>query len=348
MQRNTAYLTDLKTISVKAEAIPPIADDDVLVQMKSVGICGSDISYYNTGRTGVGKLVFPHVLGHESAGVIVGKGNAVTRFELGDRVVVEPGVPCGKCKHCLSGHYNRCEEISFMSTAKKMPYSEGAFTGYSVRPSHFVYRLPDTVSFDQGAMIEPLSVAFHSIERSGVKAGQKVAIIGCGPIAGCVLLVLRSLGIGDVTMTDMVPSRLECMDRLGAKRTQDVKDLDFLQLKNLTDERYDVVFDTSCNENAINAGIAWLEKGGNMTLIGVLGSSKNLDLQTLFLKEASLVTSFRYVNTYPRCISMIANGLLDPLPLVSHHFPLDRIAEAFELACSKKEDTMKIIIDIGL
>jgi len=151
----------------------------VLIKVKSVGICGSDISYFLKGSTGVGKIQFPHTLGHECSGTIV-KTSEHSKFKLGDRVTVEPGYPCHMCKHCLSGQYNLCENISFMSSAKKLPYSDGAFSEYIVRPEGSVFVIPDSMSYDQAALLEPISVGYHAVQRSGIKAGQRAAILGCG------------------------------------------------------------------------------------------------------------------------------------------------------------------------
>lgn len=343
INQKIAFLTDLEKIELQEVPIPSPSAFEVLIKVEAVGICGSDVSYYSKGSTGVGKVQFPHILGHECSGVVVQTGEG-SKFKIGARVVVEPGVPCCICNHCLTGHYNRCENISFMSSARKLKYSDGAFAEYIVRPEQFVYLIPENISFEQGALIEPLSVAFHAIERSGIKTGQKVAILGCGPIASCVLLVLRSMGIGDIIMTDIVENRLKRVKQLGASSVYNTKDTSPKDIQMLESD-VDVVFDTTCNEQAINGSLTWLKKGGALTLIGVFSSTKNIDLQTLFIKEQSIITSFRYVNTYPSCISLIANGFVDPSLIVSHHYPIHKIAEAFEMAVNHKDEVMKIIID---
>lgn len=341
--QKTAFLTNIETIEIQKGPIPSPSTREVLIKVEAVGICGSDVSYYLNGSTGVGKLQFPHILGHECSGIVVQVGEG-SRYTIGDRVAVEPGVPCCSCSHCLSGHYNRCENISFMSSARKLKYSDGAFAEYIVRPDQFVFSIDDSISFEQGALIEPLSVAYHAIQRSGVKAGQKVAILGCGPIASCVLIVLRAMGVSDIFMTDIIEHRLKQVKNLGASSAYNTKKISAEEIQ-LLESGVDVVFDTTCNEQAINSSLKWLNKGGTLTLIGVFSSSLNIDLQTLFLKEQSIVTSFRYVNTYMPCISLVSNGLVDPTMIVSHHYPIDRIAEAFEMAVNHKDEVMKIIID---
>lgn len=338
-----ALLTGLMKLEIAEAEVPQIQDGEVLIKVESVGICGSDVSYYSKGSTGVGKVQFPHTLGHECSGRIA-KASKHSCFKVGDRVAIEPGFPCHTCSHCLSGHYNRCQSISFMSSAQKLKYSDGAFSEYIVRPEGSVFIIPDSISFDQAALLEPISVGYHAVQRSGIRAGQRAAILGCGPIAACVLLVLRALGVGSIVMTDIEKSRLNAMESLGASETFDTSGMSDEELRKLV-TKIDVVFDTTCNEEAINASLHWIEKGGSLVFIGVFTSGRFIDLQTVFRKELTLTTSFRYANTYPACISLIENNLLDPMPLVSHHFPLIKIQEAFEEATNNKKEVMKIIIN---
>lgn len=338
-----AFLTDIEKIEIQEVPLPSPSALEVLIKVEAVGICGSDVSYYSKGSTGVGKIQFPHILGHECSGTVIQTGEG-SKFKIGDRVVVEPGVPCCSCNHCLTGHYNRCENISFMSSARKLKYSDGAFAEYIIRPEQFVYLLPESISFEQGALIEPLSVAFHAIQRSGIQAGQKAAILGCGPIASCVLLVLKALGIGNIIMTDIVENRLNQVKTLGASLAYNIKGRTAENIQRLETD-VDVVFDTTCNEQAINTSLHWLNRGGTLTLIGVFSSNKSIDMQTLFLKELSIISSFRYANTYLPCISLIANGFVDPSLIVSHHYSIQKIAEAFEMAFKHKNEVLKIIID---
>ncbi len=344
MKNTIIYLTDLEKFNIKEEEINFPKNDEVLIKIDCVGICGSDISYYSKGSTGVGKLKFPHILGHESAGTIIDIGNNCSNFKVGDRVAIEPGVPCGKCNYCLEGHYNCCENISFMSTAKKSKYSEGAFLKYSIRPSSFVYKLPDNVSFEEGALIEPLSVAYHAISQSKIKPGSSAAIIGCGPIAGCILLMLKAFGVHEVSMSDIIDSRLEKMKCLGASQIVNTKEMNENQLNNCFNKSFDAIFDTSCNEKAINSGINQLKKRGKLIQVGVISKKINIDLQTLFLKEASILTSFRYANTYEKCISLINKKTIEPIKLISHIFQYTEVDKAFSTAKNLEDNPLKILI----
>ncbi len=342
-----AYLTKVRTVEIRTAPIPPIGGKDVLVRVRRVGICGSDISYFTKGYTGVGAIKFPHVMGHELSGDIVATGDLVSHLAVGDRVVVEPGYSCGQCEHCLTGRYNLCTHMSFMSSAVAKEYKQGALAEFCVRPSHLVFKLPPEVSYDQGALMEPLSVAMHAVQRSGLLSGQSAAVLGSGPIAACILMVLISQGIIDVTMTDLVRQRLDFMTTVGAKRVLDVAELTPDQLqKAVLEQSVDAVFDTTCNEKAVNTGLVWLKKGGTLVLVGVPDHDYMLDLRTIFNKELTIRSSFRYANTFPRIIPLVASGVLKPERLISHRFPFNRVQEAFDLSAQKTGGVMKVLIEI--
>lgn len=345
MHRKVAYLTQKATIEVKDEEIRPIRDNEVLINIKAIGICGSDVSYYAKGTSGLGYLNYPHILGHECAGVIEEVGSEVTGFSKGERVAIEPGLPCGKCEYCTSGKYNLCENLSFMGTAVVRPYGEGGMTDYVIRPDRMIHKIPDAVTYEQAAMFEPLSVAIHAVKRGQITAGQKVAVLGCGPIAGCLLQVLKAAGASAIYMTGHHDARLERMMSLGATRVFNVKGLSKEENIGLLPEQVDVVFDTTCSEDAINAAFHWIKKGGILVEVGVPISNKSLDMNTAFIRELAIISTFRYENTYPKAISMTAAGLLKPEELVTHHFPIEQTWDAMKLAASRSDSVMKIVID---
>ena len=344
MKRTVAYLTGLSQIEVREDEIKEPGRGEVLVQIKAIGICGSDVSYYTKGTGGIGYITYPHIPGHECAGVIVKTGEGVEDFKPGDRVAIEPGVPCGRCGYCLSGKYNLCKTLSFMSTAVVRKYGEGGMASYVIRPDQMLYKLPDQMAYEQGAMLEPLSVALHAFHKSGLRPGQKAAILGCGPIAGCVLEVLNASGIEDVYMTDIIPARIEAMKRIGAKDAFDTSSVPADQIAGLLPEEVDCVFDTTCNVAAINGSVSWLKKGGNIVLIGVPHHNYDLEMNAIFNKELSILTSFRYANTYSDAISMVASGKLQPEKLITQRFPLAEAKKAMELAASRDPSVLKIVL----
>lgn len=344
--QKAAYLTALHTIELKECPIPSVGATDLLIRVKAVGICGSDIAYYANGRTGMGAVTFPHLLGHECAGEVVAAGKLVEQFCVGDRVAVEPGVACGTCTPCRTGNYNLCNEISFMSSAVVRPYGEGGMSEYILRPASFVHPLPDTVNYEQGAMAEPLSVALHAVRQSGIQPGQTAAIIGCGAIAACIFLTLRTAGVTDICMTDVLPERVARMQTMGAAHAHCTAGLSLTGLEQLAMNTRDVVFDTSCNELAINAGIKWLNKAGKLIQVGVPVGGCVLDVQSLFIRQGSVITSFCYANTYPQVISLLSAGEMCSDLLITHRFPLELTSRAMVLAASKNVDVMKIMLTV--
>lgn len=344
MKRRVAFLTRAGKIEIREQEMPELCEGEVLIRVRSVGICGSDISYYTKGETGLGRLDFPHILGHECAGDVVRTGGEDRRLQPGDRVAVEPGVGCGICDYCRTGRYNLCESMAFMSSAIKRPGGEGGMAEYIIRPTQYVYPIPDTMSYEQAALAEPVSVAIHAMRRSGIRPGQSAAILGCGPIAGCILLVLSACGVSRIYMTDIDETRVRKMKGLGASETYLVKGKEPESLRALLPEEVDVVFDTTCQEDACNASLSWIKKGGVLTLVGVPTGYRMLDLQTLFVREQSIITTFRYANTYPTAIRLMEGGRLHPEALVSHRFPFEKAGEAMEKAAAREPDVMKVMI----
>jgi len=345
MKRNVAYLTETGKIRIMEDELPEPREKEVLIRVRSVGICGSDVSYYTRGATGMGKLDFPHVPGHECAGDVVRAGSDDCGLRPGDRVAIEPGVPCGECEYCRTGRYNLCGKISFMSSAVKRPGGEGGMAEYVIRPARYVYKIPDNMSYDQAALAEPVSVAVQAVKKSGLWAGQDAAVLGCGPIAGCLLLVMRAYGMNKIYMTDIVKKRAGRMKELGASEAYYTEKLEEDELDALLPGKVDAVFDTTCSATAVNASMHWLKKGGVIMEVGVPEGKKNLDMQTAFANELSIATTFRYANTYPLAIALMESGMLHPERLISHRFPFSDADLAMKKAASGGGDVMKVMIE---
>jgi len=185
-----AFLERARVLSVHEIDRPMCGNDEVLVRIHSTGICGSDLHYYKEGRVGTNVITDPLVLGHESSGEVVGIGSEVSHVILGDRVTIEPGVPCLKCEFCLAGRYNLCNSVKFIGAP---PY-HGTFREYVNHKGLFVHKLPDSVSYEEGACVEPLAVGFHSVSRAGIRPGEKVLITGAGPIGLIAMMFARLAG----------------------------------------------------------------------------------------------------------------------------------------------------------
>lgn len=344
--RKVALLTQTGRIEMRRLPMPVPGPEDVLIRIRAVGVCGSDVSYFRNGRTGVGAIRFPHILGHECAGVVEAAGSRVRTLKAGDPVCIEPGYFCGKCPQCTQGNYNLCRDMSFMGSAVAHDYGEGALVEYSLRPAHLTFKLPENVGFDLGAMVEPLSVGLQAVRSGRVPAGGRAVVMGCGPIGACILIMLKALSAGEVIITDVQPSRLKAMEAMDA-RTIDVSGMDEAQLRELlADASADAVFDTSCVEAAINAALHWLKKGGRLVQVGVPAGRCALDMQTLFNRGIALIPSFRYANTYPAVLQLLSTGRLPADRLITHRFPFDATQQAFELAASRSAEVMKVLIEL--
>ncbi len=326
--------------------MPEPKDDEVLINVKHVGICGADLEFFRDGGIGGWKLEFPAVLGHEPAGIVAGLGKDVKGLKEGDAVSIEPGKTCGTCEYCSSGQYNLCPDVQFMSIPGQ---ATGAFQDYVVWPSNRVFKLPEGVSTLEGALVEPLSVGFHSVEQSGAKFGDNAAVLGAGCIGLCALLALRARGITDVYVTGHNKVRLDKAMELGAKQVFNAHDVDIVEkIKELTDGKgVNLVYECTGIGDAVNQGIGLLAKGGTLTLIGLFGEATiPVDLNGLIFVEGSFKSNFRYKNMYPIAIKALAAGIVPLKDIVSHKFKLEELGKALKYNSEHKDEVTKVVIEL--
>ena len=323
----------------------PVKDPDhgeVLLEVRSVGICGSDVHYLQHGKIGKFVVEEPMVLGHEASAVVIGLGGGVTGVAVGDRVAVEPGVPCRICSICKSGRYNLCRDVKFLAT----PPVNGALCRYIVHPADFCHKLPRNVSFDGGALIEPLSVGIHACRRGKVSLATKVLIMGSGPIGLATLLAAKNAGSTVVGIADARPERLEVTKTMGADITFHVESgMD--NGRKLVSEKwlFDVAIDCTGVETAVRACIMNVRPGGSVVFVGMGTEDMNLPLLYASTHEIDLLGVFRYANTYPDACELLATGQLDVKTLITHRFPLEETEAAFSLAQEIRSSAIKIIIN---
>ncbi|GAC1398625.1 MAG: hypothetical protein NVS4B12_27150 [Ktedonobacteraceae bacterium] len=226
MKNQAAVLYAPHDVRIEERPMPQVGPNDVLVEIKAVGVCGSDVHYYEHGRIGPYIVRQPLILGHESAGVIVAVGAGVNQSRIGERVAIEPGIPDGICEQCRAGHYNLCPNVRFFGT----PPIDGAFANYVTVPTQFAYPLPDNMSNEEGAMIEPLSVGLWACRKARLRGGDSLLITGAGPIGMLAMKVALALGVAKVTITDVFPQRLAIAQRLGATQTINVAEQPLAQV----------------------------------------------------------------------------------------------------------------------
>lgn len=325
----TAVLTETETLELENRSRPTVGPDEVLVAVREVGICGSDVHYYEHGRIGDYVVNDPLVLGHESAGEVVEVGENVTAHNPGDRVTLEPGVPCRRCVHCKSGEYHLCPDVTFMAT----PPDDGAFAEYVAWPADFAYELPTSVSTREGALCEPLSVGIHACRRGGVGVGDSVLIIGAGPIGLLAMEAARAAGATDVAISDVVPHKLDIAHDRGADFTVNATETDVGEaVSEYTDgQGVDVVIEASGAEAGIQTTLDAVRRGGDVVFIGLPGQNEiPLGVIDIIDNEIDVHGSFRYANTYPAALELLADGVVDVEGIVDFESSLEDVGGAFE------------------
>lgn len=306
-------------VVVEERAEPPVPAGDVLVRVSSVGVCGSDVHYYREGRIGDFVVEAPLVLGHEASGVIEAVGAGVDAGRVGERVSIEPQRPAGFSPEVLAGRYNLDPGMEFFAT----PPVDGAFQELVSVPAHFAHPVPDWVSDDAAALMEPLSVGIAGARKAGVTVGDRVLIAGAGPIGLVLVQVARVFGASEIVVTDVSPERLAVAESMGATEVADARSADFAG-----QDRFTVFFDASGAAAAITAGLRALGPAGRAVLIGMGADEIPLPLALVQNKELTVTGTFRYANTWPTAIELVASGKVDLDALVSNHYGLDEVETA--------------------
>lgn len=270
---------------------------EVLLEMSCVGICGSDVHYYAHGRCGPFVVEKPMAMGHEAAGVVVKIGDSVKNLQVGDRVAIEPGVPCRLCAKCKTGRYNLCSDMKFCATP---PY-DGNLTRFYAHPADFCFKLPDHVSMEEGALLEPLSVGVHACKRGGVGVDSKVLILGAGPIGLVTLLTAKAMGASKILITDLVEDRLKFAKELGATYTvqvnRDMKETDLLELIHKTmGEEPTITIDCSGVESTTRMAVLATAIGGCVVIVGMGPVEIKIPLGHAICREVDIRGVFRYCN----------------------------------------------------
>ncbi|KAK4687898.1 L-arabinitol 4-dehydrogenase, partial [Tremellales sp. Uapishka_1] len=320
---------------------------EVLVHVRATGICGSDVHFWKHGHIGPTMVVTDECgAGHESAGEVVKVGEGVTSFEVGDRVAIEAGVPCGlaDCEVCRRGRYNACPRVVFFSTP---PY-HGTLTRYHLHPAAWLHKLPDTVSCEEGSLCEPLAVALAGIQRAGLQLADQVLICGAGPIGLVTLLACRANGCAPIVITDLVQSRLD----FAKKIVPDVRTLciqrDWSEeetakrIKELAGEPCRVAMECTGFQSSIRAAIYSVQFGGKVFVIGVGPSEQSFPSGYMSANEIDLQFQYRYAHQYPKAIRLLSNNLIDLKPLVTHRFKLTEAVEAFHTAADPSKGAVKV------
>jgi L-iditol 2-dehydrogenase len=337
MHNQAAIMYGTHDIRLEERPVPEPGPKEILVEIRAVGVCGSDVHYYEEGRIGSFVVEEPLILGHESMGTVVALGEGVTKHEVGERVTLEPGVPDMTCRECRTGRYNLCPNVRFFAT----PPIDGAFANYVAIHEDFAYSLPDNLSDNAGALMEPLSVGIWSCRKAGVKAGDHVLVTGAGPIGLLAMQVALAEGATEVTITDVAPQRLEMAERTGATRTMNVSD------ESLPDSgvEVDALIECSGNERALGDGIRCIRPAGTAVVVGMgPGEESSIPLALIQSREIWLTGTFRYANTYPAAIELAATGKVDLDAIVTGYYGLDDTEEALQVSRKDPANVKPMVI----
>ncbi|MFP7335105.1 NAD(P)-dependent alcohol dehydrogenase [Shouchella clausii] len=330
-------------VEMEERELGSLNPNDVLIKVMAVGVCGSDVHYYEKGKIGSKKVEKPLIQGHECAGLVIETGDKVTSLEPGDRVAIEPGISCGICTECKEGKYNLCSHVAFLSS----PPKDGAFSEYIIHPDHLLFKIPDNVTFEEATLIEPLSVGLHGLSRAQMKADSFVLISGMGPIGLTAIIAAKSFGALNIIATDIEPLRLEIARKLGATHIIDVSRQDLLKtVQELTNSHgVDVVIETSGQEQAVKSTVDVVKKGGNISAIGFSRLDHiGINFYKLLQKEVSIHGVFRYTNTYQHGVDILASKKFKTDLLLTDFYPLEKVREALERARINKSTSIKVII----
>lgn len=320
-------------LQIHEEEVPMAADGEQLIRVKSVGVCGSDLHWFGEGGIGDAKLERPLVLGHEFAGVT----------SEGQRVAIDPAIPCGHCEFCEHGHPNLCANLIFAGHGK----TDGAMREWMAWNERSLFPIPDSLSDDDGAMLEPLGIAIHSADLGKLKPGMTVGVFGCGPIGLLIIQMAKLSGASSVIATDKLAHRLDAAKALGADQVCLADDNSRLsRILQLTHQSgVDVAFEAAGSPEAVDDAFGAVRPGGKVILVGIPADDKTSFSASIARRKGLTIKLVRRMkHTYPRAIELVSKGLVDVRSIVTHRFPLEKAAEAFQVA--QRREGLKIVIEV--
>lgn len=339
-------LTELRRLEVVERPAPRLQHDtDVLLAIKKVGVCGSDLHYFETGRIGARAVRFPFLIGHECSGTVLEAGPGVKRVRPGDEVAVDPAVSCGECDQCRAGRPHTCRRLGFLGCPGELP---GCLGERLVMPEASLYPVHGRLSLEQAALCEPLSIGVYAVRLSDWAPGARIGILGVGPIGLSVLLAGRSRGVDRVYATDRLDYRVELANKAGAcwagnpDRTDVARDILAQEPAGL-----DVVVECAGEQEALDQAVGLLKPGGKLVVVGIPRTERvSFEIDLMRRKEISLVNVRRQNNCVQTAIDLVAEGKVRPDFLVTHRFRLEQSQQAFELVAGYGDGVVKAMIDL--
>jgi L-iditol 2-dehydrogenase len=340
-----AMLTGVKELDVRDIAAPELINSgDVLVQVRAVGICGSDVHNYLEGGTGSRKVVYPFIPGHEASGQVVAVGEAVTRVKPGDRIMIEPAFYCGVCDQCRAGRFNTCRKIMFLSSAGEL---QGCMCGQVIIPEKNCFVIPQNLSYAEATLAEPLSIALHSVKNlAGVEPEASVAVLGCGPVGLCTMLAAKAAGSQHVYATDRLAHRVSAAEKMGASWCGNPQESnvvhDILQHE---PGGVDVVFECSGDPQALSQAVDLLKPGGSLVITGIPVESRiEFSIDKLRRRELTIYNVRRQNKMEEAALELLASESELFAQMITHKFSLDDAKSAFDLVAGYRDGVVKAMV----
>lgn len=341
-----AVLTGLGQLEIVDMAVPEIVkDDDVLLKIALVGVCGSDVHYYETGRIGSQVVQYPYRVGHECSAIVAGAGKAVDKLKVGDEVVVDPAAPCHNCDQCAMGRENTCRNLSFLGTPGQ---GHGCLCEYIVISAESCFAIGGKITLAQGVLCEPFAIGVYSVRQGALSANAKIAILGAGPIGLSCMAAAKAEGAGAIYMTDKIDTRINVAKNAGATwvSNPDVEDI-VSAIQREQPLGLDAVFECAGEQGTIDQAVEILRPGGRLVLVGILREDRvEFDIEKIRRKELTIVNIRRQNGCTQHAIDLIADGKVDIDFMITHRFSLEQTKEAFDMVANYNDGVIKAMIEI--
>jgi len=337
-------LTGIRQMEMREVPDPKISNEtDVLIKMSTMGVCGSDVHYFVSGKIGNRVVQYPFPVGHEGSGVVERIGKGVRNVKVGDRVAIEPAMSCWQCDQCKIGRHHTCRKLRFLGCPRQ---ADGCLSEYIVMPESSCFKIKDSMTMDQAALSEPLAIGVYAVRQSILMKGAKIGILGAGPIGRCVMLPARTEGAEKIYVTDKIDRRLEEAARYGADWIGNPDKEDVVGgILEQEPRGLDVVFECCGQQEALDQSISMLKPGGKLMVIGIPAVNRiSFSIDDIRHNETLIVNVRRQCDCVQPCLDMIDSKRIDVNPLVTHHFRFDDTKEAFDLVAGYKEGVVKAMI----
>ncbi len=319
------------------------AKGELLLRVDVVGVCGSDIHYYTTGRIGTQVVEYPFTVGHEFAGTVLETGEGVINFKPGDRVAVDPAMPCYRCDQCKGGREHTCRHLKFLGCPGQ---AEGSLSEMIIMPSGSCFHIPEEMSFSEAALAEPLSIGYYAAKLSQISKGDNIAILGAGPIGDSVLISSLSMGAGRIHVTDKINSRLDIATKLGADSVCNVDICSAVEeIKTCEPLLLDIVYECCGKQEALDQAVELLRPGGKLMVVGIPQFDRwSFVADMARRKELSIIHVRRQNDCMQAAIDLISSGIVDSSLLITHTFTFENSKQAFDLVRDYRDGVLKAMI----